>query len=73
MLRHVHNGPVMAKTAIVIRCREPHCQNVEVLHPDSRIPQSDYICTPCQDAIEEQMTNELAKRAAAQQREGEGL
>jgi hypothetical protein len=53
--------PIVMKH-VVIPCREPHCQNVLVLHPDSRLPQGQWTRPACEDALEEQMAEELSRR-----------
>jgi hypothetical protein len=49
--------------SILIYCREEHCRNFQVIHPDSELPKvGEWTCQTCEDALEEQMTNELARR-----------
>lgn len=48
---------------IVITCREPGCPNFQTIHRDSDLPKAgDWMCQVCDEATEQQMLNELARR-----------
>jgi hypothetical protein len=52
------------RESVVIPCREPGCENVIVLRYDSPLPRV-WTCPVCEDRLEQQMVDELARRDAA--------
>jgi hypothetical protein len=54
----------MERQWVIVHCRTAGCKNLQALHPDSWLPvEGQWECSACEDALEEQMAVDLARRA----------